>query len=97
MPYTKNYRRHHIHEFIKDMIPYVKEKGDLNYAICELVGELCLRDGGIGYTSTSNWIDCVHDAEQELRRRLLNPYEDLKIKENGDISSFIKLLEKLNA
>ena len=40
------------------------------------VGQLCLRDGGIGYTSTSNWIDAVHGAERELTRRLLNPYEE---------------------
>lgn len=97
MPYTKKYRRSHIDKALDDIILYVTEKGDLNYTICELVGRLCLRDGGLGYTSTSNWIDGVHGAERELTRRLLDPYEDLKIKENGDVSSFVKLLEKLNA
>jgi hypothetical protein len=49
----------------------------------------------MGYTNVSNWIDGVHGAERELTRRLLNPYEDLKIKENGDVRTFIELLREI--
>ena len=94
MPYTKSEERT-IRKLIPKIITLIKTKGDLNYTICEIVGQLCLRDGGIKYTSTSNWIDGVHDAECELRRRLLNPYEDLKCKQNSDVESFVKLLEKM--
>jgi hypothetical protein len=55
-----------------------------------------LRDGGLGYTTTSNWIDGVHGAERELTRRLLGPYEDLKASQNGDVESFVKLLETMS-
>ena len=92
MPYTLKEDRT-MRDLIMEMMDHIKVKGDLNYTICELVGQLCLRDGGLSYTSTSNWIDGVHGAERELTRRLLGPYEDLKAKQNGDVESFIKLLK----
>lgn len=92
MPYTKQNDRDKIKELIPQLVEAIKVKGDLNYTICELVGQLCLRDGGLSYTTTSNWIDGVHGAERELTRRLLGPYEDLKAKQNGDVESFVKLL-----
>ena len=92
MPYTLEENRVSIREIIPTLVEHIKVKGDLNYTICEIVGQLILRDGGISYTSTSNWIDGVDGAERELTRRLLNPYENLKEKENGDVESFEKLL-----
>ena len=94
MPYTKKEDRT-MRDLIATLKHHIKVKGDLNYVICELVGQLCLRDGGLSYTSTSNWIDAVDGAERELTRRLLGPYEDLKIRENGDVESFEKLLSDM--
>jgi hypothetical protein len=79
---------------ISVLVNEIKAKGDLNYVVCEIIGNLVLRDG-IGYTTISNWIDTLPDAEAELRRRLLDPYEDLKIKENGDVESFSVISDKL--
>ena len=95
MPYTKDEDRT-MREIIPDLVNLIKVKGDLNYTICEIVGQLCLRDGGISYTSTSNWIDGVHGAERELTRRILGPYEDLKAKQHGDVESFVELLRTMN-
>jgi len=93
MPYTlKENRTERMKAAIAALVDDIKVKGDLNYTVCEIVGQLCLRDGGISYTSTSNWIDGVHGAEAELRRRLLGPYEDLKKEQNGDVESFVELL-----
>jgi hypothetical protein len=94
MPYTKQSDRT-MKDVITELVNHIAVKGDLNYTICELVGQLCLRDGGLSYTSTSNWIDGVHGAERELTRRLLGPYEDLKAKQNGDVESFVTLLETM--
>ena len=94
MPYTKPEDRT-MKEVIKELVDHIKVKGDLNYTVCEIVGQLCLRDGGLGYTTTSNWIDAVHGAERELTRRLLGPYEDLKAEQNGDVESFIELLRTM--
>lgn len=93
MPYVKECDRKHVRKYLTYVIKEIKTKGDLNYAICEMVGRLILREGGLSYTRVSNWIDAVHGAERELTRRLLNPYEDKKIEENGDVESFEKLLK----
>jgi len=95
MPYVKQEDRT-IRELIPELVNLIKVKGDLNYTICELVGQLCLRDGGLSYTATSNWIDGVDGAERELTRRLLGPYEDLKAKQNGDVESFVELIRTMN-
>ena len=93
MPYILNENRTpRMTEAILVLVEEIRVKGDLNYTICELVGRLCLRDGGLSYTDTSNWIDAVDGAERELTRRLLGPYEDLKAEENGDVESFMELL-----
>ena len=96
MPYTKEEdRTAMMRKAIDVLTDEIKNKGDLNYTICQLTGQLILKTGGMGYTNVSNWIDGVHGAERELTRRLLNPYEDLKIEENGDVESFKKLLEEI--
>jgi len=80
---------------IDDLKIWITSKGDLNYAICELVGRLILNDEKISYTKMSNWISGVHDAEVELNRRLLAHYEDLKKRENGDVPSFVGIFDRI--
>jgi len=91
MPYIKEKDKREMYNAIQDLQNFVISKGDLNYAICELVGRLIINDE-ISYTKISKWIDAVHDAEAELRRRLLVPYEELKKAENGDVPSFKTIL-----
>ncbi len=96
MPYTEpEDRTAAMKAAIATLVEEIKNKGDLNYTICELTGWLINKTGGLGYTNTSNWIDAVDGAERELTRRLLNPYEGVKIAENGDLQSFTKLLDDL--
>ena len=96
MPYIEDKDKDEMTDAINDLKMYIESKGDLNYAICQLVGNLILDSDKISYTQMSEWIDAVHDAEAELRRRLLNPYEDIKIFENGDVPSFTGILERMN-
>ncbi len=92
MPYIKDKDKDEMADAINDLGMFIESKGDLNYAICELVGKFIL-SGKVSYTEMSEKIDAVHDAEAELRRRLLDPYEDLKIIQNGDVPSFKTILE----
>lgn len=92
MPYIKDEDRSKFDEAIETLTGIINAKGDLNYAICELVGRLILKTK-ISYTQISEWIDGVDGAERELTRRLLDPYEDIKIEENGDVPSFITILK----
>ena len=58
-------------------------------------GELCfyyytmslafIEEQGRSYQNISDAIAALNDAAHELRRRVLDPYEDKKIVENGDI------------
>ncbi len=94
MPYIEGVMKKEMADAIGDLNTFILSKGDLNYVICELVGQSIL-DGDLTYTKISEKIDAVHDAETELRRRLLEPYEDIKIKANGDVPSFITILESI--
>jgi hypothetical protein len=96
MPYIKpEDRTAYMMDAIATLADEINAKGDLNFVICETVGQLILA-GKIGYTEISNWIDTLPDAEYELRRRLLDKYENNKIFENGDVPSFTKILEIIN-
>lgn len=59
-------------------------KGQLNYVIYAIVKRFTEKHGE-GYFKISNMIGAVHDSEDELRRRLLYPYEDKVIIKNGDV------------
>ena len=95
MPYTKKWNRGPQYPLLEKLAEVIENKGDLNHAICELTAILILKTGGLSYTNASEWIDAVNGARKEMERRLLAPYEDVKIKENGDVRTFEKLLKEL--
>jgi len=49
MPYIPDKEKHEMADYIDDVVKFIESKGDLNYAICELVGKVILNDG-ISYT-----------------------------------------------
>ena len=66
MPYTTiEDRTPEMSMAIDVLTEQIKNKGDLNYTICQLVGKLILKTGGMGYTNISNWIDGVDGAERD--------------------------------
>ena len=73
----------------------IQSKGELNYVICELTGQL-ISKSRISYEEISKWITAIEDAADELRRRLLHPYEDAKRFENGDVHSINEILKVIN-
>ena len=96
MPYTEERSRVPQYDNLEELSREIKTKGDLNHAICELTALLMLKTGGMGYTNVSEWVDAVGGAHDELRRRLLDPYEDVVKKENGDVRSFVKLIRQVH-
>ena len=94
MPYIAKEGRPPLNILIQNLTELIESKGDLNYVICELVGQLILKTK-ISYTQISEWIDAVDGAENELRRRLLEVYENLRIAENGDVPSFAQIFEDM--
>jgi hypothetical protein len=96
MPYIKpEDRSDNMLDAIAHLADEINTKGDLNFVVCELLGQLILKTK-ISYTQISNWIDALPDAEDEARRRLLHPYEDKKKESNGDVPSFIEVMKIIN-
>ena len=55
--------------------------GRLNYTLFAL----CKRYVPKTYTDLRHFLAEIHEAECEIRRRILAPLEDQKIQENGDV------------
>lgn len=87
MPYTKKEDREKYEPFLKGLRDKMKKvensKGDLTYLVYCLGLEYF--KGKESYTKISSAISSLNDAAEEIRRRHLNPYEDKKIQENGDV------------
>ena len=62
----------------------IEKPGELNYAITMLCKDY-LDNAGHSYTMYNEVIGVLECAKLELYRRLAAPYEDEKIKENGDV------------
>ena len=69
---------------LQEVAANIVSKGDLTYAIYSL-GLRYISDRTKRYTIISDACAAMSDAEHELRRRVLDPYEDKVIKKNGDI------------
>lgn len=82
MPYIEIQKRNKLDEIVELMKSLnVKADGDLNY----ILYKFCKDSVKPGYNSLKNYCGELRQCAAEIERRLLGPYEDLKINENGDI------------
>ena len=58
--------------------------GRLNYTISSLINRI-LEEKGMSYSAANEIIGVLECAKLELYRRVIAPYEDEKIDENGDV------------
>lgn len=94
MPYIKKEERERYNQAIDKITTLLLDKfpadnnrhfqvGDLNYIISSIVWALF--DANVSYTRGNELVGVLECVKQEFIRRKLNIYEDLKIKENGDL------------
>lgn len=82
MPYIKQERRSALNAIVDLMTEAgVMADGGLNY----ILFRFCKYHVPPSYNNYKNFIGELNEAAAEIRRRLLAPYEDEKIKENGDV------------
>lgn len=85
MPYIPNKERRKELDTISDQLVYslnkIGIKGNLNYFLFRTFKHLWRN-----YADYSNWEGDCQGSLRELYRKLVAPYEDSKIEENGDIS-----------
>ena len=65
-------------------------KGQINYLVTRIALQY-IDNKGLGYTNISTAIGALIDSAEEIRRRLLNGYEDEAIHRNGDLELFKKV------
>jgi hypothetical protein len=81
MPYIKGQRRRS--EIAFGDSP-AKNAGELNYLITLLLLDY-LKEKELSYQTLNDIVGALEGAKLEFVRRVVNPYEDQKIKENGDV------------
>lgn len=86
MPYIKQEARKDLDNQINILGYTIGNVGELNYVITRIVAQyLDLQSLTLHYKDLNEVIGVLECAKQELYRRLAAPYEDEKIKENGDV------------
>ena len=83
MPYISPEKRSDMNKVVEAMkVVGVKADGDLNY----ILFKYCKETVPSSYNSIKNFLGELDECRAEIRRRLLAPYEDMKIEQNGDVS-----------
>jgi hypothetical protein len=87
MPYIKKEQRQIVDLKIHELVEVIKKTGTenragvLNYSISTMIRELY----GLKYSEVNEAVGMLECVKQEYYRRVAAPYEDVKIKENGDV------------
>lgn len=89
MPYIKQENRKQYEVIINDAVKVLSKDnktfdvGDLNFLVSSIVWQLF--DSNPKYRTANDLIGTLECIKLEFCRRKVNPYEDAKINENGDI------------
>jgi len=85
VPYIKQEDRKDLDPLVHALIIRLKDRpiGALNYVISKLIWTLF--EQCKSYTRGNALVGCLECIKNEFVRRKLNPYEEKKIQENGDV------------
>jgi len=87
MPYIKPERRVKYEETLNELLGILKSlsvedvDGELNYIVTTLLKKVY----PLRYFHINRAIGVIECVKQEFYRRVASPYEDLKMKESGDV------------
>ncbi len=97
MPYIKKGKRQEILSKDGDHIRIheIETAGDLNFAITHLVKQFLyyktdMLEIPLKYQLLNDIVGALDGAKIEFQRRVVAPYEDRKIEENGDVRPIIE-------
>jgi hypothetical protein len=82
MPYIKSYIRKDIDFKTDHLNP--RCAGELNY-LFSMIAKQYLENTGKSYQTCNDVLGALDGASKEFYRRVVAPYEDEKLKENGDV------------
>ncbi len=87
MPYIKQDQRPAIDQLVNPLINHLKslpiedQDGSLNYAVTKIIKNVYPQK----YFHFNRALGVLTAITHELYRKIVGPYEDTKIKENGDV------------
>ena len=87
LPYIKSEKRKKYEKIIQELVSILKSlppeevDGDLNYVVTKLLKEVY----PLRYYHINKAVGALECIKLEFYRRVAAPYEDLKIKESGDV------------
>jgi hypothetical protein len=87
MPYLKKEQRPKIDELLAPLIDHLKsipledQDGSVNYVVTKILKQLY----PLKYFHLNRAIGVIETIKQEFYRRVVGPYENTKIRENGDV------------
>lgn len=87
MPYIKKEQREPLDKLIAPLVEHLKslpqedQDGSLNYIVTKTIKQVYPQK----YFHFNRALGVLTAITQELYRRVIGPYEDTKIKENGDV------------
>lgn len=84
MPYVDSIARDRIKSGDKP-----ENAGELNYTISLLIDDYLKRQGAMKYTHLNEVVGVLECIKLELYRRLAVPYEEQKMRDNGDVYSVL--------
>lgn len=87
MPYIPQHEQQELDEIAGALITILRNgnfRGRLNYFISSVAQGL-IEANGISYSFLNDFIGVLECIKLELYRRVVSPYEDKKILENGDV------------
>lgn len=82
MPYIPREVRHELFDNASERRP--RTAGELNFIISDWINDYLLTNG-LNYRNINDCIGALECAKMELYRRIAAPYEDIKLRENGDV------------
>ncbi|MHA1169587.1 MAG: DUF6899 family protein [Candidatus Hodarchaeales archaeon] len=87
MPYILQEERAELDELARSLVTQLRNgnfRGRLNYFISSVAQGL-IEANGVSYSFLNDFIGVLECVKLELYRRVVTPYEDKKILENGDV------------
>ena len=82
MPYIKQDDRRVVDIVLE--VPVMENAGELNYVLTRVIKDY-LDQFGKSYRTMNDIVGALESAKVEFQRRIVAPYEDKKIDENGDV------------
>lgn len=84
MPYISQAARDKLESWPDEPTHTPDSAGELNYMFTKLAADYIMANG-LNYQRLNDVVGALDGAKAEFQRRVVAPYEDKKIRENGDV------------